>query len=105
MHCIERGFLEYLEVLQTHNWVSLWDGDPEDFKKIEINRLNLSSRDAARLSLSESHDISVGISAHQYGTTVRLDSQACHTRENIWVLEIPASPARPVSPNHQTVAI
>jgi hypothetical protein len=44
----------------TYLGISLWDGDPEAIELSVIKR-----RDAARLSLRESHDISVGISAHQ----------------------------------------
>jgi hypothetical protein len=44
----------------TYLGISMWDGDPEVIEISVIKR-----RDAARPSLGESHDISVGISAHE----------------------------------------
>ena len=47
-------------VPNTYLAISLWSGDPEAIELSVIKR-----RDAARRSLDESHDIFVGISAHQ----------------------------------------
>jgi hypothetical protein len=60
--CPEEGFLDYSETFQTHNGVFHCE--------METQRPLIRRRDATRPSLHESHDISVGINAHQIFSTV-----------------------------------
>jgi hypothetical protein len=64
MTCPEEGLLKIFGgIPNTYLGISVWDGDPE--------AIELSRRDTARPSLRESHDIIVGISAHQIFSMVR----------------------------------